>query len=209
MSDIRVTMLHLSLGLLLLWFLGYQCWRAYRIDLLRQELFRIRDEMFLFAADTGTFTDPAYTWLRSVMNGMIRFAHRVTFVRFVFSIIINTVRPLSDALRPYEEWRAVLAKLPPDAQRQLENYHERMHVAVLRHMVTGSPLLVIIVTVFAIGMLVRGMIRRLLGGLPRLLEAFAADMPGVGAGLELLEDQALRARLEDLSRRQRQPAPAF
>ncbi len=64
-------------GLVVLYFWLY---RDYRIDLFRQRLFALRDELFDLARSGAiSFDDRAYGLLRSTLNGFIRFGHRLTF----------------------------------------------------------------------------------------------------------------------------------
>jgi bifunctional non-homologous end joining protein LigD len=151
--------------------------------------------------------DSPFTDLRR-RSGVVWLEPRLT-AEVTFSEIVQgrlRARPSSprQKKRPfrYRKWRKHLRALPSDAHNGLENFHTRMHVAVLKHMVTGSPLLICVVLLFGAVQLVRGAIRRL-GGLRRLLEAFAAHFPGVDSGLELIEYQARRARLEETNRRRR------
>ena len=49
-------------------------YRAYRVDLFRHKMFKLRDELFDDAADGNIdFNSPAYQLLRTTMNGFIRF----------------------------------------------------------------------------------------------------------------------------------------
>jgi len=76
------------LSLILLIFLIFWVWPAQRIDLFRQQMFAIRDELWDFAAeDKISFDDPAYTLLRQLMNGFIRYAHNLTLYRILLSFI--------------------------------------------------------------------------------------------------------------------------
>ncbi|HOP78677.1 MAG TPA: hypothetical protein PLD05_14400 [Thermogutta sp.] len=64
---------------LLLVFCGYFYipYQAYRLDLFRQRLFEIRDELFDKAADgVIDFKSPLYRKTRDIINGYIRFGHR-------------------------------------------------------------------------------------------------------------------------------------
>ena len=55
-------------------------WRELRIEVFRQRIFQIRDELFDFAAEGNiSFNDPAYGALRTSMNSLIRFAHKMSF----------------------------------------------------------------------------------------------------------------------------------
>ena len=67
-----------------IWFF-YGPWQRILVDLLRQRLFEIRDNVFDIAADGRiSFDDPAYRFLRDFLNTIIRFADRVSVPRFLF-----------------------------------------------------------------------------------------------------------------------------
>src|ERR1017187_902438 len=78
--------LQTTLWLVIGWVLLFCCWRQYRIDLLRQKLFVLRDEVFDLAATGGLdFSDQYYVQTRQYLNAMIRYAHRITFTRAVLA----------------------------------------------------------------------------------------------------------------------------
>src|SRR5258708_27147164 len=63
-------------------------WPNQRVDIVRQQMFALRDELFDFAAQGGIkFDDPAYILLRHLMNGFIRHAHNLTPFRVFFSFL--------------------------------------------------------------------------------------------------------------------------
>lgn len=68
-------------------FLVFGLFNSYRSDLLRQELFEIRDRLFDEAvAGQISFDSRAYRATRLVLNGLLRFAHRVSLARFVVAL---------------------------------------------------------------------------------------------------------------------------
>src|ERR1051326_8611895 len=72
------------IGLFLLWVLVFVCWRAYRADKLRDELFELRNDLFDRATEGRiSFQEPAYQILRNTMNGLIRGAEHFSFARFL------------------------------------------------------------------------------------------------------------------------------
>lgn len=67
----------------LVWFF-YGPWNRFVIDLARQNLFELRDEVFLLAADGKLeFSSEAYCMLRGRLNKMIRYCHHPTFVNLI------------------------------------------------------------------------------------------------------------------------------
>ena len=67
---------------------AFRFWPAQRIDLFRQQMFALRDELFDYAADENIgFDSAAYTLLRDLMNGFIRFAHNLTPYRVLMLLL--------------------------------------------------------------------------------------------------------------------------
>jgi hypothetical protein len=88
-----MTAAHTAIFLLLLCFLVFFAYQTYRVDKLRQDLFRIRDQLFDDALDGKIqFDDKAYIVCRQLINGMIRYGHRLSIpslVAFAFLIPRN------------------------------------------------------------------------------------------------------------------------
>src|ERR1700686_4706562 len=60
-----------------------------RLDLFRQQLFEVRDELFDYARSGNiSFQHPAYRLLRRSANGFIRYAHRLTFFRVAMTVLV-------------------------------------------------------------------------------------------------------------------------
>lgn len=127
---------HLVISLFALWFLYFYCWREHRIDAYRQRLFAIRDGLFDFAASGAIgFDDPAYTTLRSVSNGLIRFGHRLTFSRVLIVACLSDV-----SSNRMERWMEDVKKRPPEVRDRLLKAHGEIARASLLHVLAWSPL---------------------------------------------------------------------
>ena len=71
------------------WFV-YGRWQQLIVDVTRHELFKIRNRIFLMAADGKiSFTSTQYKELRETFNGLIRYAHKITFPRLMAMSIAN------------------------------------------------------------------------------------------------------------------------
>ena len=128
---------HLAIGLFALWFLYFFCWREHRVDTYRQRLFAVRDDLFDYAASGAVgFDDPAYTTLRDLSNGLIRFAHRLTFVRVEAIVLLGS---LSSTDR-MEAWMEDVKRRPPEMRDKLMRAHEAIRSASLWHVLAWSPL---------------------------------------------------------------------
>ena len=129
--------LQTTLWLTIAWVLLFWCWRLYRIDRLRQQLFELRDELFDFAVDGGIdFSDELYVSNRLFLNAMIRYAHRITFTRALIGTVFAT-KALSKVRTPAQ----LIVELPTgETKNKLISIHRRANSAIFFHMVTGSPL---------------------------------------------------------------------
>ncbi len=185
--DYAAQVLHLGLSLSLLWVLAFAFWRNYRIDATRDRLFELRDRMFDFAADGHVpFDSPAYARLRVIMNSVIRFTHRITFARLLFILATHKLVTLEYERDYYREWvTAVNALQSEDAKRRLQQFHVEMWSIVVRHMLTGSPILWVCFLIASIALAIQGATKR-------SLQAFATRIPGQ----LLLEAEAVEAQEE-------------
>ena len=67
------------LQLLIIWIFFFWVYTDYRIDLLRYRLFKLRSDLFEHAElKKISFDDPAYQLTRTMLNGSLRMAHRIT-----------------------------------------------------------------------------------------------------------------------------------
>jgi hypothetical protein len=116
--------------------------RGYLTDNFRNQLFTLRDEMFLYACDQEILNSPAYLNLRVLMNGMIRYAHRTSIGRLM---VLDAARRLFriplKMPDTYVEWIAALRGLPAEQARQLLEYHDNAIILAMKHMVKRSPIL--------------------------------------------------------------------
>ena len=77
--------LELAVGLIILVLFFTGPWSEYCIELGRQKLFRLRDEVFLLAADGRIdFDSDAYRLVRDYFNGLIRHTHIINVLTIFF-----------------------------------------------------------------------------------------------------------------------------
>jgi len=126
------------IGLAGLWALWYYFWKPQRVDAFREELFALRDSLFDLAADgVVPFRHPAYAQLRLLINGMIRFAHRLTFPTMIVAAITSRHAPPTE----YAAWQASVQELPAESRKRLLAIHAGVFRATTLQMVHGSPVL--------------------------------------------------------------------
>jgi len=110
--------------------------RAVQIDSLRDFLFGLRDEMFLYAFDEELIESPAYRNLRVMMNSLIRYAHRASFAHMILLMIAKRSFHIETAEPPLlKEWSRAVDELPSPQAEKFREFHARVQHALFRHMV--------------------------------------------------------------------------
>lgn len=118
------------------------CWlTGFRADNVRDQLFTIRDRMFLYALDRGIADTVAHENLRLMMNSLIRYAHRVSFGLLLLDISrrVFKIRPSPPAT--YVEWMKAVDTLPADQAERMRGFHDEAMLLIMKHMIRGSPFL--------------------------------------------------------------------
>jgi len=112
--------------------------RHYRVDLLRQRLFEIRDHLFICAARGElSFESPAYKMTRQTLNGMIRFAHTFSLTRIAIDRLLNQIYPLD--VNMYDHMFADTLRQLDSTQKQIINdRHVEAHEALRAHLIATS-----------------------------------------------------------------------
>jgi len=144
------------IGLFLLCILFFWLYRDYRLDLLRQNLFALRDELFDLAdEDKLNFEHRAYGMLRSTINGTIQYGHNLGFIELM-SMFIATRRLATEhpAKRYSQRFREACSELDEETQRAVTSIHARMHLLIAEHVIfTSFTLMVTLVTLFIAALL--------------------------------------------------------
>jgi len=129
-----------------LWWLYFIEYRTYRIDHTRQRLFKIRDDLFKKAEEgIVPFDSKAYGIARTTLNGMIRFAHDLSFLRIL--IILFTYKKIDQgehARRYHEEMCEAISTLPKPARKAILEAQLDMHLVLLAHIVRSSIILMVL-----------------------------------------------------------------
>lgn len=129
-----------ALVILGLWWLYFIEYRRYRLDKTRQDLFAIRNDLFdKWAAMGMPFDDGAYGMVRTTLNGMIQFAHRISIIRLAAAIAADQQYRSGETARQYEENLSNrLNKLPPNARKAIQDAREQMHYVIASHLIFSS-----------------------------------------------------------------------
>lgn len=143
-------------SLLLLWVFLQWFYRDYRIDVFRQKIFALRDELFDLARNGVIgFDDPAYGALRTTLNGLIRFADRIGIIE----VSLTSVAMEREEGGTFEAFDDVLARLTTslsdDQVRAVDRIMQRMHWLIVRHLILGSPTLMATMVPVLCGLILR------------------------------------------------------
>lgn len=161
-----------SASLIGIGYIAFWLYRQYRVARFRQDVFALRDALFddvrpkvhgvreVEAAyqitvdekywereGTLTLAHPAYRFLRSLMNGYIRFGHRLSLTT---SLLFNWM--LDDDERKWlkEEgaagrWKDLMNNLDTEEREKLKTYRRKLDKLVIYQLVVGSPMAVVTV----------------------------------------------------------------
>jgi hypothetical protein len=138
-----------SLGAIACWALWFYFAKEQRVDAFREELFSIRRDLFLMAAaGEVSFASKSYIELRYLINGMLRFAHRISLPTSLVAARLAEINP--DKTNIYDKWKRSLEGLPEGVRDKLDSIHSRMFRAYMNHLVRGSVVLSVMIAVFIV-----------------------------------------------------------
>lgn len=160
----------------------------YRVDAFRQKMFCLRDELFDYAAEGNIrFDDPAYVLLRRQMNGFIRYGHQLTVFRLLMTKLMNMTSGDSNPTQWNDAWTGALANLENDEVRErLQAFHEITTIIVIKHLIIGSPLLWLAMSLVGLALLFHGAAR----GTHQLLRVAASKVMVGPLDRRLIEEAA-------------------
>jgi hypothetical protein len=131
----------ISIALLVV--LVFWLYRDFCTDRFRQEMFKLRDELFNEAAQGNISFDMAsYGMLRNAINGFIRFGHRLNIIQVILLAVVikNTESRLSLFS---ERFKASIQNLDEEQQKLFKMYCIRMNFILLEHLALSAPVLII------------------------------------------------------------------
>lgn len=120
-----------------IWTLGI---RKLFLDILRERLFELRFSLFnLGMNEEMVFDDEAYRSLEILFNGLLRFAHRLTFLTYVLSSIeTSKVQKEKDYVSVSAQISLKVSRLEPDVQAKISEILKEAMSAVLIYLAASS-----------------------------------------------------------------------
>lgn len=137
----QISFLSSAISILALWIIFDAGYRTYRVDMLRNRLFRLRADLFE-AAKAGRlgergFEDAAYVRIRRGLNGFIRYAHQFTIFRLVVFLWSSRWRPGAKEIEAEQDalQEAVSSHIGPTRER-LATIMREAEYAIVIHMLS-------------------------------------------------------------------------
>jgi hypothetical protein len=151
-SDIHLA--GICLSLFALWLFWYFCWKDYVTDKFRQDVFALRDELFVAVAGEQTplcFNSREYQMFRNELNASIRCARHITLFRIFAIYALKALTAPGLSIEDLEEDSKIIREdTPEDIKAYLKPYQDRYGNYVIRYLATVSPTFVLIVATIVI-----------------------------------------------------------
>jgi hypothetical protein len=114
--------------------------RPLAAEYFRQDLFKLRRDLFIAMLDVGLpHSDPAHVRLRNTVNGLLRFAEHLGFVRLMLGMEVLG----GEGLREHRERVEKLLNdvRDPRAREVIEAHDRALGVLIIKHVALVSPVL--------------------------------------------------------------------
>ncbi len=148
--DKAINAIWASLSLIGLIYIIFWRTRGLAIDWFRDQMFKLRDDFFDDAAGgLIDFTHPAYGTLRTMMNGLIRYCHKVSLLHMILLTKLFPIpRESNDDGLFIRNWKDATKNLNANTLKKLEDYRDRMQLLVIVYMIISSPFISIVLFIF-------------------------------------------------------------
>lgn len=159
-SELIVILLTSSASLAFLWIFYFWLYKGYMVDLFRQNMFILRDNLFDEAAEGMIeFDHPAYGTMRRTMNGFIRFAHGFDLLHAIFLLFTDDEQlAKSDSYSFDKRLSRAMQGLPPETVERMHYYRVKMQKELLFHCFRVSIFLSVLLTIpVAVVILLKGL----------------------------------------------------
>jgi hypothetical protein len=142
-SEIYLTIIIMALGgLWFVWDLGL---KKLFLDYFRERLFQIRFRLFEMAeAEELSFDNDAYRAIETLLCGLLRYGHRVTFMSFILSVREqNAFRKSEEYVDYSSQIELKISRTPEAVQTKLREILSDTHRAVLIYISISSLLFMV------------------------------------------------------------------
>ncbi len=137
------------------YFFFYVVWQRYVVDVTRQQLFELRDQLFDLAAEGKlSYQSEVYRSLRSFFNASIRFAHQADWVHIVVFYVAAKLKAKDAIFKSAMHIPHLVNRIEEDKTRaEVQAIITKMHLTMGWHFLRRSlvllPLVLVVVVVAA------------------------------------------------------------
>jgi len=149
-SEIYLASIIISIGGL--WYLWDQGLKKLLLDFFRERLFELRFQLFQLA-ESGqiSFDDEAYRALETLFCGLLRFAHRVTFLGFLLSIREQfKAKQANEYVDHNAQIELKISQAPAEVRGTLRSILSETHTMVAFYMGVSSLLFLLVGGVYLV-----------------------------------------------------------
>lgn len=177
-----ITVFYSLAGLgLLLWIIMVE-YPALQLEQTREKLYGLRQQLFCIGQKRQVFDKRAYTMNRYVINGMIRYLDKLSFIRFIVAAGVEDAINEQKNVRAYEkELERAYKDLPRDVTSEVDIIRDEVNVCIISYLMKTSPVALALTFVFVL-FVVLFMTSKLLRFLRYAVSAFEAEAEKMGEG---------------------------
>lgn len=125
------------MGAILLYLLYRDKW----VDQVRDELFEVRDELFLYAIDNNLEDSAAHRELRDHINRLIRYSHEISLFRYLTLLVARMIFGKMEPSKNFQVWKEAVDSLPAEHNKKLSEINMHVNAILAVHFVRSSLLL--------------------------------------------------------------------
>ena len=179
------------LAIIVFWFAYYWLYRDYALDSFRQKMFAVRDDLFDFAAEGNiSFDHPAYTILRTTMNGYVRFGHRLRLldVLLFWMLVPNKIIKKIEKQSFKKQYEESIKDLDENTRKHIEHYRLKMTSIVISYSSrTSFPVLVMMCILFVFSFFIGTIHGKVVTGMKKFIDSKAdtLDSTAMHEGLQV------------------------
>ena len=177
-----ITVFYSLAGLgLLLWIIMVE-YPALQLEQTREKLYGLRRQLFYIGQERQIFHQRAYTMNRYVINGMLRYLDKLSFIRFIVAVYLEDEINEQKNVRAYKQKLEQSYKgLPHDVISEVDGIRDDANATIISYLVKTSPVALALSSILALFVLLF-MTSKLLSFLRNAIPAFEAGAERMGEG---------------------------
>ena len=179
MNEIITVFYSLTGSGLLLWTIMVE-YPALQLEQTREKLYGLRRQLFCIGQERRMFDKRAYTMNRHVVNGMIRYLDKLSFIRFIVAVYLEDELNEQKNVRAYkQELEQAYKDLPHDVISEIDGIRDDANASIISYLVKTSPVALALSSILALFVLIF-ITSKLLSFLRNAIPAFEAEAEKMG-----------------------------